>query len=242
MKYPSEYFKVNFPKERPALDKKIKKIYEAQYIDNRQGKSPMSNIAQKLESWMHKQVANAIQPNSRLLEIGAGTLNHLNYEKGYKTYDVVEPFQELVDQSHQKKLINNFYKDIFEINEKYDFIFSVATLEHLTSLPKIVSKAAIQLDENGKFLAAIPSEGGFLWGASWRISTGLEFFIRHRLNYGNLMRYEHVTNFYEIESFLRIIFKKVNIRHLGISGHLSLYQFFECSEPILEVCQKFSRV
>ena len=49
MKYPSEYFKVNFPKERPALDKKIKKIYEAQYIDNRQGKNPMSNISQKLE-------------------------------------------------------------------------------------------------------------------------------------------------------------------------------------------------
>ena len=26
MKYPKEYFKVNFPKERPMLDKEIKKI------------------------------------------------------------------------------------------------------------------------------------------------------------------------------------------------------------------------
>jgi hypothetical protein len=56
------------------------------------------------------------------------------------------------------------------------------------------------------------------------------------------MRHEHVNNFLEIESLLRIIFKKVNKRHLGMSGHLSLYQFFECSDPILEACQKFSRI
>ena len=240
MKYSSEHFKNKFPKIRPELDSKIKKIYDRQYIDNRQGNSPMSSIAQTLESWMHKQISNTIQPNSRLLEIGAGTLNHLEYESDYEFYDVVEPYQELLDQSDKKKQVTHFYNDIYEVQIKYDYIFSIATLEHLTNLPKVISKAATQLRGNGRFLAAIPSEGGFLWGASWRISTGLEFYIKHRLNYGNLMRHEHVNNFLEIESFLKIIFEEVNKKYLGIGGHLSLYQFFECSKPRMEACNEYT--
>ena len=33
--------------------------------------------------------------NSKILEIGAGTLNHLKYEKNFSEYDIVEPFKNL---------------------------------------------------------------------------------------------------------------------------------------------------
>jgi|SaaInlStandDraft_2_1057019.scaffolds.fasta_scaffold89746_1 SAM-dependent methyltransferase len=239
MKYPALYFENSFPKTRPFLDPKIKQIYDSQYLENREGKSPMSNIAQKLESWMHIQTSKAILKKSRLLEIGAGTLNHLNYQQNYALYDVVEPYKRLIESSGKKEMINKIYEDIFEVTNEYDCIFSIATLEHLTDLPRVVSKAATLLSKDGTFLAAIPSEGGFLWGTSWRVSTGVEFYIKHRLNYGNLMRYEHLNNYSEIESFLRLIFKKVDKKYLGIGGHLSLYQFFECSQPKLNECKNF---
>ncbi len=242
MKYSEHYFEKTFPKTRTALNSKIKKIYNNQYVENRQGKSPMSNIAQKLEAWMHKQIAKTIKPNSGLLEIGAGTLNHLDYENDYKFYDVVEPYQWLLENSASvnKKQINNFYQDILDVQNKYDYILSVATLEHLTNLPGVVSKSAILLNDGGSFLVAIPSEGGFLWGTSWRISTGLEFYIKHGLDYGNLMRYEHVNDYSEIEAFLRIIFEQVNKKYLGYGGHFSLYQSFECSKPRIDKCNKFN--
>jgi len=123
MKYSLNYFKQNYPKTRPRLDPKIEKIYDAQYIDNREGNSLMSNFAKILESWMHNQVSNTIKTNSKLLEIGAGTLNHVSYEKYFSSYDVIEPFQKLVDQSNQKHLIHRFYNDIDEANDKCDTFY-----------------------------------------------------------------------------------------------------------------------
>src|SRR6266542_4437575 len=120
-----------------------------------------------MESWMHKQVADthrSFQPKSTL-EIGAGTLNHIAYESTTSSYDIVEPFVALFQSSSGVARIRNIYSDIFEIPEhsRYDRIISIATLEHLCDLPKLVAKSALLLHPNGEFRAAIPSEGTWLW-------------------------------------------------------------------------------
>jgi hypothetical protein len=92
----------SFPKKRPLLSNNLEKIYVEHYKKNRDGDTPGSFLAQKLESWMHKKVAKAI-PSQKLppynsLEIGVGTLNQLPYETENGNYDVVEPMDFLYEQ------------------------------------------------------------------------------------------------------------------------------------------------
>jgi hypothetical protein len=47
-------------------------------------------ITQSLEAWMHRRVAADSKPGQTVLELGAGTLNHLRFESPDETYDVVD--------------------------------------------------------------------------------------------------------------------------------------------------------
>jgi len=64
------------------------------FFDNREGKTSASFFSQKMESWMHKQVASDVtglqSSQKKTLEIGAGTFNQLNYEPVNATYDIIE--------------------------------------------------------------------------------------------------------------------------------------------------------
>src|SRR3989339_1961502 len=126
----------NFPKIRIELPDEFLKIYKTQYKQNRDGKTTASSLSQKLEGWMHKKIACNVLPDQTTLEIGAGTLNHLRYEKTIN-YDIIEPFNELFQESPLLKNIQNVYSDIAEIPvmQYYDRIISIATFEHILNLP-----------------------------------------------------------------------------------------------------------
>jgi hypothetical protein len=197
-----------------------------------------------MESWMHKQVAadndGSFQPGSTL-EIGAGTLNHLLYEPTAYPYDIVEPFAQLLQPCPEFARIRNIYKDIFEIPDdlRYDRIISVATLEHVCDLPKLIAKGALLMHPDGQLRAGIPSEGTWLWKLGWKLSTGLEFRMRFGLNYGLIMKYEHVNTAAEIDSVLRYFFGRVELKVFGLSKSASLYQFFCCEKPDLKRCNDY---
>jgi hypothetical protein len=99
----------SFKKNRPTLSNEIKKIYKEQYKENREGASTASSLAQKMEAWMHKQIASDLNngEDKSTLEIGAGTLNQLMYELNNKEYDIIEPFGELYADSPQLNRIRN---------------------------------------------------------------------------------------------------------------------------------------
>ncbi|NJK97317.1 MAG: class I SAM-dependent methyltransferase, partial [Bacteroidales bacterium] len=86
----------NYPKKRPKLPKEYIEIYSSYHKGNREGKGIASFLSQKIESWMHRKVAKDVKKNSNksTLEIGAGTLNQLKFEKAYY-YEIVEPFKDL---------------------------------------------------------------------------------------------------------------------------------------------------
>ena len=227
----------SFPKKRPLISNKLKTIYADQYKKNRDGGTPASFLAQKLESWMHKKVAKAtpIKKDFTLdtLEIGAGTLNHIPYESANGNYDCIEPMDSLYKNSSYLPRIRNIFSDISEINSqrKYNRIISVAVLEHIENLPLVIKKSIELMEDGGIFACGIPSEGGFLWGMAWRLTTGLEFRLRTGLNYSELMRYEHLNEALEIEILLKYYFKDVKIQRLGLGRHLSLYTYIECKNP-----------
>src|SRR4026209_1433426 len=129
-----------FPKSRPELPPKIAEIYATHYKANREGQTTASSLAQRMESWLHRQIARDVPARASseraTLELGAGTLNQLRYEPRLGPYDIVEPFTSLYEGSPLLDRVRNIYADISEVpfNHRYDRITSVATLEHVCNL------------------------------------------------------------------------------------------------------------
>ena len=174
--------------------------------------------------------------------MGAGTLNQLKYEPSVFTYDIVEPFKDLYKDSPLIKRIRNVYSDISYVPSyyRYDRITSIATLEHVCNMPELVALCGLLLAQTGVFRASIPSEGTFLWTLGWKLTTGLEFKLKHGLDYGLLLKHEHVNTAKEIEEVLEYFFKNVKCEVFGLNKAVSFYRFYECSNPRLEKCSEFA--
>ena len=234
-----------FPKVRPALPPEIAEIYAKHYKSNRDGETAASSLAQRAEAWMHKKVAEDVRSrgdrNRSTLEIGAGTLNQLPYEPAVGPYDIIEPFSELYDGSKHLARIRHVYADLADVpaGTRYDRITSIAAFEHILNLPEVVARCGMLLADDGDLRVAIPSEGTILWTLGWKLTTGLEFRLKYGLDYGLLMRHEHVNTAREIADVLRVFFNTVTARSFGVSAGLSLYQFYSCRNPNTERCRDY---
>ena len=223
-----------YPKTRPTLPAKLQAIYTRQYLENRAGATPAASASQALERWLHRRVAaDTAGGPVPTLEIGAGTLNQLNFEPPNAAYDIVEPFAELYADSPLRGRVRQIFADVADVpaTRRYERITSVAALEHICDLPLTLARAARRLSDGGVLRTAIPSEGGFLWKLGWMCTTGLEFRLRHGLDYGLMMAHEHVNDAFEIETLLRALFEDVSVKSFGVGRQLSLYRFLAARRP-----------
>jgi len=224
-----------FPKQRQALPEDYASIYLTLYSENRSGNSVLARVRKYLESWMHRQLSTKNTGSENLLEVGAGQLNHANYETNYQTYDVIEPLIQDWDSEVLRK-VTSIYSSIFEIEaeKRYDRIFSIAVLEHIADLPLLVAHSAHRIHEGGLFQAAIPCEGSWLWHLSSRTLVGAAFRLKYGLNYDVLMDYEHLNTYSEIVDVVSHFFRHVKVkRTLNLPFHLSLYAYIEATDPKL---------
>jgi hypothetical protein len=229
----------SYPRVRPCLPTANAAIYTQEYRINRGASGhPLYRLTALLESWMHRQVASGPAPQ-RLLELGAGTLNHRRYEYHVEVYDAVEPFEALYDGNPELTRINHIYKTIQDVPQSpgYGRICSVAVLEHLENLPFAIAASAVRLSQGGTFRAGIPAEGGLAWGIAWRATTGLSYRLRTGLPYAPVMRHEHVNSAAEIIAVVRHFFEVVHVRWFPLPAkHLAFYGFIEASNPRLGRC------
>jgi hypothetical protein len=231
-----------FPKIRNPLPLEYQAIYSNYYKINRHGNSQVTSFSKKMERWMHRKVAkNCRDGYAKTLELGAGTLNQLDYEKPKAPYDIVEPFSELYQNSIHLEKIRYIYNDIREIpiKQSYERITSIAVFEHLVDLPQVTAITTLLLESNGILQVAIPNEGRWLWRLGYTLSTGMEFMWRYKLNYNLMMRYEHVNSAREIEAILNYFFQKVSYADFGFGKYASIYRYIECSEPRTELAKTF---
>jgi hypothetical protein len=234
----------SFPKARPPLPDEIQRIYHVQRKENREGRSPASSLSQKVEAWLHRQVARDVRADRSAratLEIGAGTLNQLRFEPDVGPYDIVEPLRDMYEGSPLLARIRHVYSDIAEVPDtaRYDRVTAIATFEHICNLPEVIARSGLLLTEHGTLRVSIPSEGTVIWALGWRLTTGLEFRLRHGLDYGDLLRHEHVNSAREIEALLRYFLRDVRARVFGMGRRLSLYQFYECAHPDAGRCRDY---
>ncbi len=232
----------NYPKKRFELPKEYKDVYEEQYKRNRNGEYAAASASQKVEEWLHRQVAKDVSndDSKRTLEIGAGTLNQLKHEQT-KDYDIVEPFTSLFEDSPYLNRINNIYKDISEVSfsQKYDRITSVATFEHILNLPEVVAKSCLLLEENGSLRTSIPNEGTWLWTLGWRATTGFAYKRKYGLDYGIMMKHEHCNNADEVEEILNYFYGKNKVSVFGLNKSFALYRFYESTDPNISRAKKY---
>ena len=229
-----------FPKERPALSGRYAQLYVSEYRRNRERAGVVEKLARQAESWMHRRVA-AHSGGGATLELGAGTLNHLQYEDPGVAYDIVEPFVELFSANPLQQRIRRIYSRLAEIplEPTYSRIISIAVLEHMTELPYELARSALLLETGGVFQAGIPSEGGALWWLGWRCTTGLGYWLRNHLDYGVVMRHEHVNSANEIIALLRHLFAEMRVVRFPLPGqHFSLYAYIEARSPNRQICRQ----
>jgi hypothetical protein len=211
-------------------------IYETEYKRNRQGKGLMSRLAQGAEAWMHEQVA-AGGVAGPVLELGAGTLNHVPHESPFVRewgYDVIEPQRHLYEDSEHRPVVRDVWADLSEVprDRRYARIVSVAVLEHLADLPGVLRGCRELLAPGGLMQHGIPSEGGFLWGLGWRMTTGLAYRIRTGHSYRRLMRHEHLSDSEEIIAVFRSVFPGATVLRFPTQGrHGSLYCYLQAEVP-----------
>jgi SAM-dependent methyltransferase len=120
----------------------------------------------------------------------------------------------------------------------YDRITSVATFEHIMDLPRVVAQAAMLLKPHGTLRVGIPNEGTLLWWMGTQV-TGYEFKRRYGLDYGVLMRYEHVNTANDIEQVLNAFFGSVKCRVFGLCRNLAFYRYLECASPDIEFSKRY---
>jgi SAM-dependent methyltransferase len=212
-----EMLLATYPRSRPKLSPNQQEGYVGHYRSNRAGKEGLSGVVAKLEAWMHHRVAAGVR-DGNLLEIGAGNLNHVPYLPSGCTCDAVEPFEGTI----------------------YDCIFSIAVLEHLVDLPFTLARAGLLLRDGGTFRAGFPSEGGLLWGLGWRLTTGIEYRLKRGLDYGAIMRHEHLNTAAEVLSLLGYFYERVEISRFPCPlHHLSFYTTVIATKPRLDLCRRF---
>ncbi len=232
----------SYPRRRPALPAAYQAIYVDHHRKNRSSRGLLQGVVLRLEGWMHRCVAARAKGGETILEIGAGTLNHLPYERGFASYVAVEPFHELWEDSPHRREVERIYPSLRDVPaaSRYHRILSVAVLEHLEELPGMVARGALLLEPEGIFQAGIPTEGGLLWGLSWRCTTAISFYLSRRLNYARIMRHEHINDAAEIEAVLRYFFHRVERRRFPASWrHVSFYTYLEARGPRLELCRAY---
>ena len=112
------------------LPEKYEKIYKNFYKDYALSKTFTRKIISFFESWYHKEIASMGNKNETILEIGCGSLNHINYEKNFLSYEAVEPKDFLIKQVERKKrlMVSKIYKSLNDIpsNKNYTKIISIA--------------------------------------------------------------------------------------------------------------------
>jgi SAM-dependent methyltransferase len=225
-----------FPKRRPPLPEAHRQRYVEDYRDNRSGRA--GAVARRLEAWMHHRVALAGRGDC-VLEIGAGTLNHLAFERPFRSYEVVEPFRELWEDSPMLDRVGAVYPDIRQVplSRRYDRILSVAVLEHLTDLPFVLARCGQLMAEGATLAAGIPSEGSLAWYLAWRYGTGVPYRLRTGLDYAPLMRHEHVNTAAEIACIVTGLFQHVRMKRFPLPWlHASFYTVLIATNPDLERC------
>lgn len=163
---------------------------------------------------------------TRTLEIGAGSGEHLKYERlnesQKKNYFCVDIRENMIAELHSRfPEINAIVGDCQEHMDYedgyFDRIFAIHVLEHLPNLPAAVSEMHRLCDKSrGVLSVVIPCEGSFAYSIARKISAQRTFEARYKQSYNWFIEREHINRPYEIFGELLSYFSLISSTYFPI--------------------------
>jgi hypothetical protein len=232
-----------YPRKRKKLESDYNKIYKKFYYDNLNKKNFVSSLIKKMETKLfHKPIS--LHKGKKILELGAGNLDHIQFEN-FNSYDAVEPEKKYYkDNKVALKKINKIYDSIFQIpnHKKYDKILALFTLDVIDDLPKFLAKIGKLMTKNSIFYVGNSTIGSLSFSLSWRLTSGLNFFLKYGKNLGVLKEHESVNKYDEIIELLKYFFEEIEIEMKpNFFFIFNTYCYIKLKKPILKRCNKFMK-
>ena len=157
--------------------------------------------------------------NHLSLDIGCGHGHHVQFtkpnKKRYIGLDINYKFLAKFVKRHSNYPLvqGDAYQLPFKSNS-IPCVISVYNLEHLKHLKKSLCEVRRVLKHGGSFLAAVPAEGGLIYGLGRRFTSKPYMENKYGIDYDSIVHYEHCNNFLEIKKTLTINFNIKKVRYI----------------------------
>lgn len=201
-------------------------------------------LAGRIQDAGHKWVSNQTKTTKgRVLEIGFGAGRHSRFFSGDPAKYFVTEYSGV---HHDSQIWKNcrgrasrcdarqlpFKPGVFQV------VISIYNLEHIANLQQVFSEVHRVLAPGGRFLVALPCEGGLAWNLGRELTTRRLFQKKYGINYDKVIAYEHIWSFDDIfyrliESKLFVLGRRRFYPTLLPSVNLNLIGCIECIKPAL---------
>lgn len=204
----------------------------------------LSNEFQKdvyggLSGWIqdigHKWISRkTCEAEGKVLEIGFGAGRHNQFYSGERKNYFVSEYSD----AHRGSDIWNSIKgmalrcDACALpfpSESFQTVISIYNLEHISDLDAVFHEVHRVLKRAGRFLVALPCEGGLAWNIGRELTSRRLFKNKYKINYDKVIAYEHVWSFEQIHDrlsqsgqfriekmdFFPTIFPSINLNLIG---------------------------
>ncbi len=85
----------------------------------------------------------------------------------------------------------------------FEQVISVYNLEHIVDLQSVLREVARVMRPDGRFLVALPCEGGLAWNMGRELTTRPLFRRKYGVDYDKVIAFEHVRDFDGVKSEIR---------------------------------------
>jgi SAM-dependent methyltransferase len=166
-----------------------------------------------MDRFNHGYPAKRARPGIRVLEVGAGLGEHLEYEDTRDVdYHAIELRPEIAEEIRRrhpqvKVTVGSVEQTIPFEDHYFDRVVAIHMLEHLPNLPAALREIHRVLKPGGEFCVVIPCEGGMAYGFARFISSKRIFEKRYNMSYDFCIRSEHVNEAHEILDELSTLFE-----------------------------------
>lgn len=155
-----------------------------------------------IEKFNHTYPTKYAYAGERVLEIGAGTGEHINYEHSCEKYYALEILPAMANKIRAKfpnvEVITGDCQEPFPLEDNsIDRVNAIHVLEHLTNLPATLKEIKRVLKPFGTLVAMIPCEG-MAYKIARKISAERLFKKTYKMDYDWLVKSEHVNSPKEI--------------------------------------------
>lgn len=170
--------------------------------------SGYGGVAGFVQDLGHKYVSR-FTAQGRILEIGFGLGRQALFFKGdpddYYPTDINDKY---INCKQWGRFKNACVADATQLSFEDDFfdtVVSIYNLEHIQHIENVLNEIKRVLKPDGRFIVALPCEGGLAWNIGRELTTRRHFIKSYQINYDKVIAFEHV---HDLKFLKRVLEKK----------------------------------